>query len=152
LHIFLINQIKNLWHTDDNKYKRTEREYILPPYTDKWPFGRGEYIRRQMRWDGTRGENSELTREQQPRSPSALWLAGRMQTLTLTLKQKHARTVAGTKARFRFQNSPQISLCKKKISHHIKMSAHIWSTKCRWNQKLITQFYCTLRDEYFKPN
>jgi hypothetical protein len=27
-------------------------------------------------------------------------------------------------------NSPQISLCKKKISHHIKMSANTWSTKC----------------------
>jgi hypothetical protein len=26
---------------------------------------------------------------------------------------------------------PQILLCKKKISHHIKMSAYIWSTKCR---------------------
>jgi hypothetical protein len=46
----------------------------------------------------------------------------------------------------------QISLCKKKISHHIKISAHIWSTKCRLNQKLIAQFCCTLRDEYFKPN
>jgi hypothetical protein len=50
------------------------------------------------------------------------------------------------------QIHPQILLCKKKIPHHIKMSAHIWSTKCRWNQKLITQFYCTLRDEYFKSN
>jgi hypothetical protein len=30
---------------------------------------------------------------------------------------------------------PQISLCKKKIPHHIKMSAHIWSIKCRWNKK-----------------
>jgi hypothetical protein len=32
------------------------------------------------------------------------------------------------------------------------MSAHIWNTKYRWNQKLITQFYCTLRDEHFEPN
>jgi hypothetical protein len=49
-------------------------------------------------------------------------------------------------------NSPQIPLCKKKIPHHIKMSAHIWSTKYRWNQKLIAQFCSTLGDEYFKPN
>jgi hypothetical protein len=55
-------------------------------------------------------------------------------------------------ALFRYSNSPQILLCKKKIPHHIKMSAHIWSTKYRWNQKLIAQFCCTLRDEYFKPN
>jgi hypothetical protein len=41
---------------------------------------------------------------------------------------------------------------QKKISHHIKMPAHAWSTKCRWNQKLITQFCCTLRDERFESN
>jgi hypothetical protein len=46
----------------------------------------------------------------------------------------------------------QISLCKKKIPHHIKILAHAWSTKCRWNQKLIAQFCCTLRDEHFEPN
>jgi hypothetical protein len=44
-------------------------------------------------------------------------------------------------------NSPKISLLKKKISYPIKIPAHIWSTECRWNQKLITQFGCTLRDE-----
>jgi hypothetical protein len=57
-----------------------------------------------------------------------------------------------TWALFRYQIYPQIPLCKKKIPHHIKMSAYIWSTKCRWNQKLIAQFCCTLRDECFKPN
>jgi hypothetical protein len=36
-----------------------------------------------------------------------------------------------SKASFTFQNSPQILLCKKKIPHHIKMSANTWSTKCR---------------------
>jgi hypothetical protein len=41
---------------------------------------------------------------------------------------------------FRSQIFPQIPLCKKKILHHIKMPAHIWSTKCRWNKKLIAQF------------
>jgi hypothetical protein len=46
----------------------------------------------------------------------------------------------------------QIALCKKKILHHIKMSANAWSTKCRWNQKLIAQFCCTLRDEHFESN
>jgi hypothetical protein len=46
----------------------------------------------------------------------------------------------------------QISLCKKKILCHIKMSANAWSTKCWWNQKLIAQFCCTLRDEHFKPS
>jgi hypothetical protein len=51
-----------------------------------------------------------------------------------------------------YPNSPQISLCKKKIPHHIKISAYIRSTKYRWNQKLIAQFCCTLRDEYFKSN
>jgi hypothetical protein len=56
------------------------------------------------------------------------------------------------KALFRSQIFPQIPLCKKKIPHHIKMSAHVWSTKCRWNKKLIAQFCCTLRDEYFEPN
>jgi hypothetical protein len=45
----------------------------------------------------------------------------------------------------------QISLCKKKIPCHIKMSANAWSTKCWWNQKLIAQFCCTLWDEHFKP-
>jgi hypothetical protein len=29
------------------------------------------------------------------------------------------------------QIQPQISLCKKKILYHIKISAYIWSTKCR---------------------
>jgi hypothetical protein len=46
----------------------------------------------------------------------------------------------------------QILLCKKKISHHIEMPAHVQSTKYRWNKKIITQFCCTLRDEHFKPN
>jgi hypothetical protein len=32
------------------------------------------------------------------------------------------------------------------------MSTHVWSTKCRWNQKLIAQFSYTLRDESFEPN
>jgi hypothetical protein len=64
------------------------------------------------------------------------------------LVQKFTHTVA----LFRFQNSSLNFTMKKKILHHIKMLAHIWSTKCRWNQKLIAQFCCTLRDEHFKPN
>jgi hypothetical protein len=47
---------------------------------------------------------------------------------------------------------PQNSLYRIPIPHHIKMPPHIWSTKYRWNKKLIAQFYCTLRDEHFKPN
>jgi hypothetical protein len=43
-------------------------------------------------------------------------------------------------------------LCKNKIPRHIKIPAHAWSTKCRWNQKLITQFCCTLRDEHYEHN
>jgi hypothetical protein len=43
-----------------------------------------------------------------------------------------ARTEASySLALFSFSNSPQILLCKKKIPHHIKMLAHIWSTKYR---------------------
>jgi hypothetical protein len=34
-------------------------------------------------------------------------------------------TATAMTALFRFQNSPQILLCKKKIPHHIKISAHI---------------------------
>jgi hypothetical protein len=30
---------------------------------------------------------------------------------------------------FSSSNSPQVSLCKKKILHHIKIPAHVWSTK-----------------------
>ena len=45
-----------------------------------------------------------------------------------------------------------LTLCKKKIPHHIKLAVHAWSTKCRRNQKLIAQFDCTLRDERFEPN
>jgi hypothetical protein len=41
---------------------------------------------------------------------------------------------------------------EKKILHHIKLTIHVWSTKCRWNQKLIIQLCCTLRDERFEPN
>jgi hypothetical protein len=52
----------------------------------------------------------------------------------------------------RCQIFSQILLCKKKILHHIKMSAHAWSTTCRWNQKLIAQFSCTLRYESFESN
>jgi hypothetical protein len=55
-------------------------------------------------------------------------------------------------ALFRYQIHLQIPLYKKKISHHIKISVHIYSTKCRWNQKLIARFCCPLRDECFKPN
>jgi hypothetical protein len=55
-------------------------------------------------------------------------------------------------ALFSYPDSPQIPFCKKKISYHIKMSANAWSTKCWWNQKLITHFCCTLRDEHFKPS
>jgi hypothetical protein len=50
------------------------------------------------------------------------------------------------------KSNPQIPLYKKKIPHHIKMSANTWSTKCRWNQKLIALFCCTLRDEHFESN
>jgi hypothetical protein len=45
-----------------------------------------------------------------------------------------------------------LTLCKKKISRHIKLAIHAWSTKYRWNQKLIAQFDCTLRDERFESN
>jgi hypothetical protein len=48
------------------------------------------------------------------------------------------------------QFSPKFQ--KKKILRHIKISANAWSTKYWWNQKLIAQFYCTLRDEHFKPS
>jgi hypothetical protein len=64
--------------------------------------------------------------------------------------QKKSQTV-----QFRFPITSKFTLnftIKKKIPHHIKISVHIWSTKYRWNQKLIAQFYCTLRDEHFKPN
>jgi hypothetical protein len=49
-------------------------------------------------------------------------------------------------------NSSPNSTIKKEIPHHIKMSANAWSTKCRWNQKLIAQFCCTLRDGHFESN
>jgi hypothetical protein len=39
------------------------------------------------------------------------------------------------------------ALCKKKIPRHIKLAIYAWSNQCRWNQKLIAQFGCTLRDE-----
>jgi hypothetical protein len=58
---------------------------------------------------------------------------------------------SGLDPKFPLQISSQIPLCKKKISRHIKILAHAWSTKCRWNQKLITQFSCTLWDESFEP-
>ena len=45
-----------------------------------------------------------------------------------------------------------LTLCKKKILHHIKLTVHVWSTKCWRNKKLIAQFGCALRDEHFKPN
>jgi len=45
-----------------------------------------------------------------------------------------------------------LALCKKKILRRIKLAVHVWSTKCRWNQKLIAQFGWTLRDESFEPN
>jgi hypothetical protein len=47
--------------------------------------------------------------------------------------------------------SPNL-LCKIPILRHIKILAHIWSTKYRRNKKLIAQFCYTLGDEYFKPN
>jgi hypothetical protein len=40
-------------------------------------------------------------------------------------------TIPGNQALFSFQFLPQIPLCKKEISHHIKMTANTWSTKCR---------------------
>jgi hypothetical protein len=43
-------------------------------------------------------------------------------------------------------------LCEHKILRHIKLAIHAWSTKCRWNQKLIVQLGCTMRDERFEPN
>jgi hypothetical protein len=50
-----------------------------------------------------------------------------------------------------FSSSEEV-LCKQKIPRHIKLTIHAWSTKCRWNQKLIVQLGCTLRDERFEPN
>jgi len=44
------------------------------------------------------------------------------------------------------------TLCKKKVLHHIKLAVYVWSTKYRWNQKLIVQFGCILRVESFEPN
>jgi hypothetical protein len=32
---------------------------------------------------------------------------------------------------FSFRLLPQILICKKKIFRHIKISAYVWSTKCR---------------------
>ena len=53
---------------------------------------------------------------------------------------------------FSFPKLSILALCKKKISHHIELAIHAWGTKCRRNQKLITQFALTLRDESFEPN
>jgi hypothetical protein len=52
----------------------------------------------------------------------------------------------------RSQTLPPNSTMQKEDSHHIKISAHAWSTKCKWNKKLIAYFCCTLRDERFEPN
>jgi hypothetical protein len=49
-------------------------------------------------------------------------------------------------------SSTKSVLFQKKIPRHIKLAIHVWSNKCRWNQKLIVQFGCTLRDERFEPN
>ena len=57
-----------------------------------------------------------------------------------------------TWALFSFLILQILALCKKKISCHIKLTVHTWSTKCLRNQKLIAQFGCTLRDERFKSN
>jgi hypothetical protein len=38
---------------------------------------------------------------------------------------------------FSSPNFPLNFTMQKENSHHIKMPAHAWSTKCRWNQKLI---------------
>jgi hypothetical protein len=70
----------------------------------------------------------------------------------LPCSSTRARPVTTTRALFRYQIYLPNSTMQKKDSHHIKMSAHAWSTKWRWNQKLIAQFCCTLRDERFKPN
>jgi hypothetical protein len=51
-----------------------------------------------------------------------------------------------------FSSSKNVLCKKKKIHRHIKLAIHAWSTKCRWNQKLIVQLGCTLRDERFEPN
>jgi hypothetical protein len=53
---------------------------------------------------------------------------------------------------FRFPILPTKFTMQNFYFRHIKMSAHIWSTKCRWNKKLIIQFCCTLRDEHLEPN
>jgi hypothetical protein len=49
-------------------------------------------------------------------------------------------------------NFLNLALYKKKIFCHIKLVVHAWSIKYRRNQKLITQFGCTLRDKRFEPN
>jgi hypothetical protein len=50
------------------------------------------------------------------------------------------------------QIHPKFHYAKRRFPHHIKMLINIWSTKCRWNYKLIVQFCCTLRDEHFESN
>jgi hypothetical protein len=62
------------------------------------------------------------------------------------------RTPSGPNTDINIAKLPEFGTMQKKIPHHIKLVVHAWSTKYRWNQKLITQFSCTLRDEHFEPN
>jgi hypothetical protein len=94
-----------------------------------------------------------INRHRQAAPTEHLIVTGWVEYAKLTLKScMHARMQKIIEPLFSSLNSPQISLCKKKILCHIKMSANTWSTKCWWNQKLIAQFCCTLRDEHFKPS
>jgi hypothetical protein len=57
---------------------------------------------------------------------------GHMDPTTASLKSiKKWYVYIPPKPLFNFQFHPQILLCKKKIPHHIKISANAWSTKCR---------------------
>ena len=57
-----------------------------------------------------------------------------------------------TECLFSCSQLPILALCKKKISHHIKLVVRAWNTKRRRNKKLIAQLGCTLRDECFEHN
>jgi hypothetical protein len=58
----------------------------------------------------------------------------------------------GQRALWAVFSSTKKTLCRKKIPRHIKLAIYAWSTKCRWNKKLIVQLGSTLRDERFEPN
>ncbi|RCV44081.1 hypothetical protein SETIT_9G345200v2 [Setaria italica] len=80
---------------------------------------------------GLATQNNELKFRLQAMEQQAQLRDALNEALTTEVQRLKLGDTSSSRAMFSYSQLPTLTLCKKKIPHHIKLAVHAWSTKCR---------------------